>query len=128
LRSAAARCAAACPAPLGGIVRLAAASRGQRRGRDGFICGVCCLRGARQSGRSVRVRARGTRGTRRARRAGTALGAVFGARGQNLDCVDVVKAAPVARGECQLVGEQVYQALIDGRDDRMFHKRGFIIE
>ncbi len=31
-------------------------------------------------------------------RAGAARSAVFGARGQNLDCVDVVKAAQVARG------------------------------
>ncbi len=44
-------------------------------------------------------------------------GAARGARGQNLDCVDVVKAAPVFGGELQLVGEQVYRVLIDGRDD-----------
>ena len=36
--------------------------------------------------------------TRRARRAGAARSAVFGAHGQNLDCIDVVKAAQVARG------------------------------
>jgi hypothetical protein len=44
------------------------------------------------------TRSRGALGTRRARCKGAARGAVFGARGQNLDCVDVVKVAPVARG------------------------------
>ncbi len=63
-----------------------------------FRCGVGDLPGALQSGRSVRVRACGARGTRRARRAGAARGAVFGARGQNVYCVHVVNAAPVAGG------------------------------
>ncbi len=45
------------------------------------------------------ARPRGARGTRRVLRAGAERGAVFGARGQNLDCVDVVIAAPVARGQ-----------------------------
>ncbi len=44
------------------------------------------------------ARPRGAQGTRHARRAKAAPSAVFGARGQNLDCIDVVKAAPVARG------------------------------
>ncbi len=50
------------------------------------------------------ARPRGARGTWRARRAGAARGAVFGARGQNLDCVDVVKAAPVRMATCQRAG------------------------
>ena len=100
MRSAAARRAAACPVPRGRIVRLALGPNDlpvQVR-QIRFRCGVGGLPGARQSGRSVRVRARCARGTRRARRAGAARGAVFGARGQNLDCIDVVKAAPVAQG------------------------------
>ncbi len=44
------------------------------------------------------ARPRSAHGTRRARRAGAAHSPVFGARGQNLDCIDVVKAAPVAQG------------------------------
>ncbi len=65
--------------------------------RDGFKCGVGGLRGARQSGSSV-ARPRCARCTRGAHLAGAARGAVFGARGQNLDCVDVDKAALAARG------------------------------
>ena len=98
MRSAAARRAAACPVPRGGIVRLALGPNDLPVRQIRFRCGVGGLPGARQSGSSVRVCARCARGTRRARRAGAARGAVFGARGQNLDCVDVVKAAPVARG------------------------------
>ncbi len=81
LRSA--RRTAAYPVQRGGIVRLALGPNELPVRQDGFRCGVGGLRGARQSGSSVRVRA---------------AHAVFGARGQNLDCVDVVKAAPVARG------------------------------
>ena len=56
---------------------------------------------------------------------GTARGAVHAARGQNLTCVDVDKAA--------LVGEIVYRERIHGRDDltahnRLPHKRGFAKE
>ena len=98
MRSAAARRAAACPMPRGGIVRLALGPNDLPARQDGFRCasGVDGLRGAGQSGSSVRVRAaHAARGARRAgRRAartvhGPARGAVFGARGQNLDCVDV---------------------------------------
>jgi hypothetical protein len=44
------------------------------------------------------VRPRSAHDTRRARRAGAARSAVFGARGQNLDCIDVVKATPDGSG------------------------------
>ena len=72
MRSAAAR-RAACPVPRGGIVRLALGPNELPVRQDGFRCGVGCLRGARQSGRSVRVRAahtvRGARGAREPRAA-----------------------------------------------------------
>ncbi len=97
MRSAAARRAAACPVPRGRIVRLGLLPNDLPVRQIRFRCGGS-LPGARQSGRSVRVRACGARGTRRALRAGVARGVVFGSRGQNLDCVDVVKAPLVARG------------------------------
>ncbi len=82
--------------PRGGIVRLALGLNDLPVRQDGFRCGVGGLRGAWQSGSSARPR--GARGTLRARSVGAALCAVFGARGQNLDCLDVVKAAQVAWG------------------------------
>ena len=55
--SAAARRAAACPVPRGGIVRLALGQNDLPVHQIRFRCGVGGLPGARQSGRSVRVRA-----------------------------------------------------------------------
>jgi hypothetical protein len=87
--------AAACPAPLGGIVRLAAAPRGQRRGQPGRIHMWCMRFAWRAAVGQQCTRPRVARGTRRAAlwmalgAHGTARGAVFGARGQKLDCVDV---------------------------------------
>jgi len=73
LRSAAARHAAACPVPRGGIVRLALGPNDLPVCQIRFRCGVGGLPGARQSGRSVRVRAahtiRGARGARELRAA-----------------------------------------------------------
>ena len=72
MRSAAARRAAACPVPRGGIVRLALGPNDLPVRQIRFRCGVGGLPGARQSGRSGRVRAcgglryagRGARGSR----------------------------------------------------------------
>ncbi len=63
--------------------------------RDRFTCvmyAVCVARGSRAAVCGPRG-ARGTRPVARgmARSAHTARGSVFGARGQNLDCVDVVR-------------------------------------
>ena len=58
---------------------------------------ICVASAARQAGRSVRGARAAVRGTACGAR-GTVCGAVHAARGQNLNCVDVDKAAPAARG------------------------------
>ena len=58
---------------------------------------ICMARAPRQAGRIVQAAARAARGTACGTR-GTARGAVHAVRGPNVNCVDVDKAAPAARG------------------------------